>query len=221
MFTPHIHIDAPSNPVIKCFLGCHGSPWFLRPSWKERRWCKWCIDKSTMTYPHCCYRLLVLNSSLPLTGWARQSWTPRWAWSCWLSGEWCPTRRRTQSNVLFLHHFLHIYVSAVAYFLILLSISCSSPPAGSPWIPRNCWTPRHQGTQSKSGRGRTTKNNNSELLNHLYELCFSWHHAVGWLCLQGFSGLDGAKGDAGPSGPKVRQHVSHQSRSLIIDCCLR
>ena len=93
-------------------------------------------------------RLRVMNTNWPplcgsSTGWAWQSWSPRWAWSCWTSGE-------------SLHHLLSSrkLKQTLNMFTGRLSrMRCWScfPPLfpGSSWIPRNPWTPRHQGTQSE------------------------------------------------------------------------
>ena len=144
-------------------------------------------------------RLRVMNTNWPplcgsSTGWAWQSWSPRWAWSCWTSGEslyhLLSSRKLKQT--------LNMFTGRLSR---MRCWSCFPPLfPGSSWIPRNPWTPRHQGTQS-------------EFVDLIKKICtFSCCDVVtsgdspddaDWFCAQGFSGLDGAKGDSGPAGPKV------------------
>lgn len=133
----------------------------------------------------------MLLHDLPLSeiGWARQVWSPRWAWSCWNPGEWpllCifsegPTE--TPANP-----------TDVDLLFSSRELAESPEPPDSPasrdteWVWGDLFSWRN--TARCCGRPRDAD----------------------WFCVQGFSGLDGAKGDSGPAGPKVEEHNTlHQS----------
>lgn len=130
---------------------------------------------------------------LPLSpiGWARQVWSPRWAWSCWYPGEWP--------------------------LLCIFSESPTETPA-NPTDVDLLFSSRELAESPEppdSPASRDTEWVWGDLFRRQNPACCCWRpRDADWFCVQGFSGLDGAKGDSGPAGPKVEEHNTlHQSVS--------